>query len=110
MTLAGASVADPNPTTKPAVSPSRASEAESRGASGSEVVSRDEMVSELETILRRWEAQSDQYATKSDLQPLRSLVIQMREELDALNAREGKASDTVLEEQQRTDNLARPGF
>jgi hypothetical protein len=75
-----------------------------------EVVTRGELVTELEVILNRWEENSAQYATKSDMNSLRSILLQMREELDALNVREAEASERSLEHQQRTDNISRPSL
>lgn len=73
-------------------------------------ITRNELVGEIETVLTRWEDQSGEYATKSDLADLRAILLQMRKELSAGGERQGESTEKLDTLDQRLQNLRRPGF
>lgn len=75
-----------------------------------EVVTRSELVIDLEKVFSQWESQTSNYVTKDELSELRALVLQLREEMDGLGVRESNLESTVDGLEQRTRNTGRPGF
>lgn len=75
-----------------------------------EVITRGEFVSELEVILNRAEAKHQNYLTKSEVSEFRALLMQLREELDALGTREATMSGKSQELDERAENTGRVGF
>ncbi len=75
-----------------------------------EVITRSELVVDLDKVFSQWEDQSSNYVTKGELSELRALVLQLREEMDGLGVRESNLESTVDGLEQRTRNTGRPGF
>jgi len=75
-----------------------------------EVITRSELVIDLEKVFSQWEGQTSNYVTKDELSELRALVLQLREEMDGLGVRESNLESTVDGLEQRTRNTGRPGF
>ena len=90
--------------------PLAAAPQESQELSPKSVVSRHELVSELEAVLRKLESESEQFVSKEELSGVRLDLKSLLDELQALDQRESGVSNSRDNLQQRTDNLRRPGF
>ena len=75
-----------------------------------EVITRSELVVDLDKVFSDWEAQASNYVTKDELSELRALVLQLREEMDGLGVRETNLESTVDGLEQRSRKTGRPGF
>lgn len=75
-----------------------------------QVVTRSEFVSELEAILNRMETEHEQYAPKSEVSELRTLLKQMLNEMDGIDGRTGETTDKLDRLEQRVEHTRRPGF
>lgn len=75
-----------------------------------QIVTRSELVTDLDRVLSQWEENMSTYATKGELSELRTLIMQLQAELGDLGGREGSLQDTVDGLEQRVEHTRRPGF
>lgn len=73
-------------------------------------ITRGELARELEAVLQKCDADAEQYARKSDLTELRSLVLQLRQEMDSQATRVDALEEQTQQQKDRVDHTARPGF
>lgn len=73
-------------------------------------ITRGELARQLEAVLQKCDADSQQYARKSDLNELRTLVLQLRQEMDSQATRVDALEEQTQQQKDRVDHTARPGF
>ena len=73
-------------------------------------ITRGELARQLEAVLEKCDADSQQYARKSDLNELRTLVLQLRQEVDSQATRVDALEEQTQQQKDRVDHTARPGF
>jgi hypothetical protein len=84
--------------------------AETAQPAGDETITRAELVTDLDRIIANWESRMDTYVTKDEVNELRTLLLQLREELGETGEREGHLRTDVDGQDQRSKNTGRPGF
>lgn len=75
-----------------------------------EVVTRGELVTDLEPLLNKIEGEPFQYAKKQELVPLRLLIDELRLELETLHDSRVQSEDEVESLDQRLHHVRRPGL
>lgn len=81
-----------------------------RDAADNPVVTRSELVTELESVLEKLEVDTEKFATKGELQPLSQLLLQLRDDLDDLGFRVDDVDSEVRGSQQRAEQSDRLGL
>ena len=96
------------------MAPPTLAQTDDTGTSGqpnqNEVMTRAELVTDLDKIITNWERRSQNYVTKSEVAELRTLLTQIRDEMGSVGEREGRLQTETDEIEQRTDHTRRPGF
>lgn len=93
--LTGASSAGPSQSTTP---------------ESANVVTRGELSRDLQGVLQRMESEHQQYATKREMNELRSMVEEMRRELSGTERRTQVLESNNQSLQERVDHSRRPGL
>jgi hypothetical protein len=86
------------------------SETKPAKANPNQVVTRSELITDLDKILSNWESRTENYVTKGEVDELRTLLTQIREEMGDLGEREGQLETDADEVEQRSEHTRRPGF
>ena len=92
------------------LSPSQAQPNPPRATAQAPEVSRTELLQQVDLILQSLDSNSELFATQGEAQELRTLLLEVRKELQAPISKTGKSSIDLQRLQEITQSLRQPGL
>lgn len=74
------------------------------------VMTRGELVTEIESLLNKYEAEHARFATKQEVSELRVLLLQIKAEMESQSVRVDALEVGSEQTKNRVEHTARPGF
>lgn len=75
-----------------------------------DVMTRGELVTEIESLLNKYETEHARFATKQEVSELRVLLLQIKAEMESQSVRVDALEAGSEQTKNRVEHTARPGF